>query len=212
VNYNEIVPDDIQAELIAIRDSVTQNCWRVGDICTGLQKFHERMQIMVGKMDLYKAVGVFSGKSGRTVREYAFLAEFYPAHIRREYEVLSYDHFRTAAKLGPDHWQEALEWCVAQVDTLGRPASVDAMEAKFGLALDQAENGQAVNMPDQDGEAAYDIAVDKSCKLLMRYIETIKQITMALDATPEEYDALDKSLGTVEKVAKDIVLRQGVLT
>lgn len=194
MNYSDFVPEELQMELVAIRDAVTASNWRVGDICMELERYVVAMNKDVAKMEIYKAVGSFAGKASRTVREYAHLAGFYPEAIRREFEVLSYDHFRTAAML--KDWAEALEWCVAQVETLGRPASVDAMEAKF--AVDGEYNEE---------QTAYEYTQAKQTQSLQAHVQAIKEIAQGLDATVEERHVLSEALEDVEKVVGDIVLR-----
>ena len=130
IRYADIVPDAIQVELISLRDSMTRCGWRVGDLTNAIVDHCDVNKIMVSKMDVYQAVGVFAGKAGRTVRDYAMLSAFYSPATRLEYDILSIDHFRTALRLG-EAWQTGLEWCADQVATLGRPAGVDAMEARF---------------------------------------------------------------------------------
>jgi hypothetical protein len=83
MKYSEIVPSVLQDELIQIRDSMTDNSWRVGDICVELERYGEAMKYSISAMDIYKAVAMFAGKRSRTVREYAGLSAFYsPGELR----------------------------------------------------------------------------------------------------------------------------------
>lgn len=123
--YSEIVPSDIQDELITLRDNLTRSSFRIGDIA---------LQIIAGTQygveAVYSAVGSFVGKSSRTIREYASVSAFYPDEVRQMYDLLSFDHFRVAMRFG-SNWLEALEWSVSQVEEVNRPATVDAMVAEF---------------------------------------------------------------------------------
>lgn len=123
--YAEIVPTDLQDELLALRDEISKSSFRIGDIA--LQIIQEQRS---GVEMVYKAVGSFVGKSARTIREYTSVSAFYPRFIRDQYDVLAYDHFRVAMRMG-DQWLEALDWAVNQTDEMNRPATVDAMLAKF---------------------------------------------------------------------------------
>lgn len=122
--YNEIIPDEYQIELMAIRDADTKSSFRVGDIVNDL------LQTSSDRNTVYSAVGSFVGKASRTVREYAMVSRFYPPAARNEYCILSFEHFRVAMRYGSD-WQAALEWAVQQVETMNRPATIDAMTIEF---------------------------------------------------------------------------------
>lgn len=129
--YGDVVPENLQNELISIRDCETLNGWRVGDICSEVCRYNETNGTNVTRQDIYSAVGLFVGKSSRTVREFHSLAQFFGPESRERYSVLAFDHFREASRLGPEQALVALEWAIKQADTLGRPATVDAMTAKF---------------------------------------------------------------------------------
>jgi hypothetical protein len=151
MNYSDIVPEVLQQELMRIGDLQDQSCWRLGDICLQVFEYCTRNSKPVSKMDVYKAVSTFSGKQSRTVREFATMAKFYAPEVREIYGVLRIDHFRTAMALD-DKWEEALNWCVSRVDTLGRPATVDSMQAHFfGDMIEQVDN-YISNLPGNDHE------------------------------------------------------------
>lgn len=138
--YSEIVPDDVQEELISIRDSISDSMWRIGDITNALIVVHKSTQTDLGTMAIYSAVGLFVGKAGRTVREYASIAKFFAPHTRMEYEVLSFDHFRVAMRFG-SIWRRVLEWAIGDgADLYGRPASVDAILAKFATSQEVGDD------------------------------------------------------------------------
>lgn len=124
--YSDIVPEDLQNELIALRDNDKATRFRLGDITR--QILNEKPMIPAGQ--IYRAVGMFAGFSARTIREYAAVSALIDYGTRIEYDILSFDHFRTALRLG-DQWQEALCWAVETVDEINRPATVDAMLQKF---------------------------------------------------------------------------------
>jgi hypothetical protein len=126
VGYGDILSPEYQEELIALRDSLTRDSFRIGDIVALVA--YERPDIL--PKEIHSAVGAFAGKKSRTVREYAAISRFYPPEVRERYAVLTFDHFRTAMSLG-EKWREALDWAVEQTDRLNRPATVDSMETAF---------------------------------------------------------------------------------
>lgn len=131
--YDELVPSDLQAELIQIASSQTDNSWRLGDIANEVIEINLLNGKTVNRQQVYSAVGSFSGKKSRTVREYAFIASKFNGELRQLYSMLSFDHFRLAAKmLDP---VITLQWAVDQTDQLNRPATVDACLEQFCGAL-----------------------------------------------------------------------------
>lgn len=154
MSYADELPMSIQEELIQMRDDATRMEWRTGDIVQeaidwNRERFRKAMILGSGVdeirpveiMEVYRAVGAFRGKSARTIRDYHSVACFYPRGTeadpgpREKYAVLAFDHFRQAMTLGPD-WEDALDWAVKQVDELNRPATVDAMIARWAPTLD----------------------------------------------------------------------------
>lgn len=131
MNYSVIVPSPLQDELISIRDRNTLDSFRIGDIVNQVIVHCAENRYVVERMEIYSAVGMFVGKSSRTIREYNYLSMFFPYNIRERYPTLSIDHFRTAARMG-ERWQEALDWAVISEGT-SRPATVDAMEGHFAI-------------------------------------------------------------------------------
>jgi hypothetical protein len=135
-NPNHLIPEDIQEELIAIRDSLSSCFWRVGDIVNALTEAHKDSEL--GKESIYQSVGLFVGKKSRTVREYAAVARKFDEKWRQAYDMLSFDHFRFALRMG-DSYDKVLEWAVTEGATT-RPATVDALVAEFGDKKDLHAN------------------------------------------------------------------------
>lgn len=132
--YNEIVPNHLQDELIAIRDSNTRQSWRIADICQEVIELDRKNGRETDLQIIYAAVATFAGRASRTVREYHAVGRFFAPEIRETFECLAFDHFRHAAQLG-DKAIAALQWAVEQTDEMNRPATVDAMVARFALPL-----------------------------------------------------------------------------
>lgn len=103
----DIVPDEIQGELINWRDTFSLGAFRIGDIANKLVKRAISLGWVVTNDRIYKAVGKFCGKSGRTVRYYAETSAFYSEDIRSLYDVLPFSHFVFARAHGDD-WESVL--------------------------------------------------------------------------------------------------------
>lgn len=105
--------------------------WRIGDITMRVLDFCRENFPNIPTMQVYSAVGAFAGRAARTVREYHDISIFYSLAMRQRFELLSFDHFRTALYLRQYDPIVVLSWAEEQVDVLGRPATVDSMEAHF---------------------------------------------------------------------------------
>lgn len=189
MSYSDILPDNIQAELIQLADDQTRIEFRVGDIVAQAVAWNAQNQKPTSLMEIYAAVGAFVGKSARTIRDYSAVSAFFPADIRDEYAVLKFDHFRQAMTLGPD-WENALRWAVEQVDVLGRPASVDAMVAQF--------MPQEVNEPEYDDGAGEQSPIDT----LRAAVTAIGRVLPEIDLAPPERGRAEMALATLREVAQ----------
>lgn len=128
--YNEVIPQNLQNELIAIRDSISQNFWDIGDISLMVCNYVDDNDISVSRDFVWRAVGAFVGLSARTIREYARVAKFFDYATRKHYEVLTFSHFAFAARY-TDRWQTILDFAISEIDRVNRPATVDKLEAEF---------------------------------------------------------------------------------
>ncbi len=133
--YGDIVPEDLQNELIRIRDSHTRQCFRVGEIVDEVITFNRTQGKTTELQHIYSAVALFAGRESRTVREYHAISRLFPLEIREHFHMLAFDHFRHAARLGGELSIQALQWAMEQTDELNRPATVDAMIARFSPPL-----------------------------------------------------------------------------
>lgn len=127
--YGDLIPNGLQDELLAIRDTLSRSYWRIGDIVQEVIAFNQINRRPVERQTVYSAVGLFVGKASRSVREYYAIGRMFAPEIRELFSVLSFDHFRTAARM-PDPIA-ALQWAVDQTEFLNRPATVDGMIANF---------------------------------------------------------------------------------
>lgn len=107
VSDSDIVPDEVQAELITWRDAFTTGGFRIGDIANEMIMRASSYRWTVTNDRIYSAVGKFCGKSGRTIRYYAETSAFYSANIRNDYDVLPFSHFVYARTKGKE-WESVL--------------------------------------------------------------------------------------------------------
>jgi hypothetical protein len=197
IPYSKIVPDDLQNALIAIEGANTLNSWRIGDITALVFTHCQENRIQAAADAVYSAVAAFCGKKSRTIREYHHLSGFYPLEIREAYGMLAYAHFRVAARL-PD-CRVALEWAVAQTDALGRPATVDSLEAHFAPQQDptppESPNWENDDTPPEDQCAGYNAPVARVARI-NNYLAAIRR--ELADFTEEEREDIQTSLDTLE--------------
>ena len=214
LGYGDIVPAELQDELIHIRDQHTDSAWMIGDICLMIKDLiDQEKKHYIGMMDIYSAVGSFAGKSSRTIREYAMIAKFFPKEIREAYGILSINHFRKAHSVGT-LWRVALEWCIEITEMTGRPATVDALEVYIqhnlsGYRADQEEGSEA------DGEAPAAVEQAKE-NAGMRFFETMinrtrgmkKAITMSRPPalSDEDFEMIYNSLCGIEAVLEQKII------
>lgn len=112
ISDRDILPDDLQDELIELRGRLTRTYFRIGDIANlaieqsiqrGLRVTHSRVE---------KAVGKLVGKTERTVRYYRETAGFYPPEVREVYvDILPFSFFDFARYMG-DGWQAVLDYAM----------------------------------------------------------------------------------------------------
>ncbi len=192
IRYADIVPDQYQNELISLRDSSTITSFRVGDIAEDCISFNADIE----KEIVYRAVGSFFGKSGRTIREYNMVSTFYSYPVRQEFEMLAFDHFRVAMRY--PNWREILEWCVAQVEDYNRPATVDAMLEKFAKQEDSEllEGEDVDHIAENQAEHEYD--------QLKNYFQKIRDIVAVADISLDEQEELMEDLFELEEKVKNI--------
>ena len=124
LSYSDLIPAELDNELIQIGESTTEGMFRIGEIANYIAEQTPDTK----KEFIYSAVGSRCGKGKRTVREFADVEKFFH-DAWRSYEVLSFDHFRQAYKRRYDNWGEMLEWAVSSDS--GRPQTVDAMVSQF---------------------------------------------------------------------------------
>jgi hypothetical protein len=137
LSYSNLIPAELDNELIQIGESTTEGMFRIGEIANYIADQTPDTK----KEFIYSAVGSRCGKGKRTVREFADIEKFFH-DAWRSYEVLSFDHFRQAYKHRKTNWQEMLDWAV--VHESGRPQTVDAMIKEFAQKKEQEDPIQKI--------------------------------------------------------------------
>lgn len=110
---SQIVPDDLQSELIAIAEDMTSSAFRIGDIALQICVDNAKNGSPVTVDRVYSAVGRYCGRSGRTVRYYAETCAFYEKEVREEFSIAPFSHFVFARKMGL-MWRDIMEHSVSQ--------------------------------------------------------------------------------------------------
>ena len=149
-NVEQLMSSVTEERLIFLGQTISDAYWEIGRItnATITDALESGAEIQV--MRVYSHVAKLTGKSARTVRHYAAVAEFYPLNIQEEYDVLRFAHFAFAQRF-PDRWRELLDAAVRHMDsTGGKPPSVDWLAVNFTGAsqltaqLDDVEEQAAV--------------------------------------------------------------------
>lgn len=197
--YSDLLPMDLQEQLIQIGDEQSRMEFRVGDIVSAAIAFNRQNERAVSVMEIYSAVGAFVGKASRTVRDYHDVAAFYPYETRERFGVLRFAHFRQAMTLG-GNWEKALEWAVEQVDQLGRPASVDAMIAEFMPTMED----MPVEPEFDDGAGTDDGDVVNPFNVVRGALDTLHQYLPMLDLEPGDREQVDEALHVLQEITQGV--------
>lgn len=127
----DIIPESYQMRLMAWRDEFTRGYFEIGDIANEISVLNIQNKMQIEQAQIYSAVGRFCGKSGRTIRDYAEIAAFFPVAIRERYDMLPFSHFRFAKSRG-SKWEDVLEYSMLHPDA---PESKLAFE--FDVSADR---------------------------------------------------------------------------
>src|SRR3990167_10088416 len=149
-NVGQLMSSATEERLIFLGQTISDAYWEIGRIvnATIADALESGAEIQV--MQVYSHAAKLTGKSARTVRHYAAVAEFYPLNIQEEYDVLRFAHFAFAQRF-PDRWRELLDAAIRHMDsTGGKLPSVDWLAVNFTGAsqltaqLDDVEEMAAV--------------------------------------------------------------------
>lgn len=142
-----MIPQAINDELIVLGEQLSASVWRIGDL---INQAYEIVlandQSGITKIQVCSWASRRVGKSIRSLKEYAYVAAFYPPEIRAEYDSLPFAHFKFAmgfqlADNGIPGWKKILDRSIEYMGERGFPPSVDALERAFQTKFD-AQNEQ----------------------------------------------------------------------
>ncbi len=189
----DIVPEPYQMRLMMWRDEFTRGYFEIGDIANEIVLLNIKTGMRVEHAQLYSAVGRFCGKSGRTVRDYAEIASFFPEDVRKEYDMLPFSHFRFAKSCGPK-WKDVLERSMLNPDS-----SEEKLSYEFSVAVPETRTGVGTVVSVASDDILYvavpDVAVDLSgiyvLANLISQVETILSWNIKKDTRRKLITALE---------------------
>lgn len=94
---SEIVPDNVQCELIMLREKKRDIYFRIGDIANELILMHKGT---LSNKKVYEAMSPYCDSTPRTIRYYAETAAFFSQDVRNKHDVLPFSHFDLARNYG----------------------------------------------------------------------------------------------------------------
>ncbi len=141
ISDTDLVPDEIQGELIGWRDAFTAGSFRIGDIANTLVLKAAENGFIVTNVRVFEAVGKFCGRAARTVRYYAETASFFPKEIRDEFDVLPFSHFVFSRSHG-DKWRDVLVFATEHPE-----ATLSELTNRYAV------NEQIIREPSHDNSA-----------------------------------------------------------
>lgn len=164
-SYRNIVPEQIQNLLIQDYGSLGEFQWVIGDTLLQLLEVHRKAGNSYRAEDIAKAMASFTGFRSKQILTMAAVSKRFPPEKRSQYSVLSYGHFAQAARFA--NADEALDWCIKEIDELGRPATVDALTVVFRNA------GTLIPKVDEDTPEAVQIARKNAKRRALRTLRDL---------------------------------------
>ncbi len=132
ISDTDLVEEADQNRLMFWRDTFRTGEFDIGDIANKQCIRSAKMGFPATQERIFRAVGRFCGKSGRTVRYYCETARFYPEWVREEYNTLPFAHFVFARYCG-ERWLDVLNYARDHPNI-----SEDGLRYVFVEAKDQA--------------------------------------------------------------------------
>src|SRR3990172_2026812 len=130
-NVGQLMRSTTEERLIFLGQTVSDAYWEIGRIVNATITDALESGAEIPVMQVYSHAAKLTGKSARTVRHYAAVAEFYPSAVQEEYDVLRFAHFAFAQRF-PDRWRELLDAAIRHMDsTGGKLPSVDWLGGDF---------------------------------------------------------------------------------
>ena len=117
LSANQLIPDDLQAELQSAGDEADAGVWRIGDIVVEL----ESEMPGVPRYLLWQAAGQFCNREPYTVKDYAYTSRHVPRDVRSAYSMLGRHHFKAMIPHVDTHggWDALIGHVLAWSDDYG---------------------------------------------------------------------------------------------
>ncbi len=189
--YNNIVSDELQMELLDLRDNIRNNSFRIGDIAVKVMNEAEKNGLNVSQTMVWSAVGSFVGYSARTIRYYAETALFYPNNIRDKYDILPFSHFVYARYKG-ERWEEVLEYAL---DNPG--ISEAALDYWYRTVL----LGEAITEPPETMHEETTQAKPLQAKPVTQPADLVVTLSKLIDTAEQLLYDMDSEGGVIQEVA-----------
>lgn len=109
VKNSDIIPEDVQNELMMWRDVFRAGGFAIGRIAVDVIADVASRGLVVEQERIFKAIGFYCGKSARTIRYYYETVVFYPDDIGADYPTLPFSYFVFARTL-KSRWKEVLDY------------------------------------------------------------------------------------------------------
>lgn len=204
-SYSDVIPQNLQDKLLALRDDISRNFWSIGDIGIMVCNYVDDNEMYVSRDFIWSAIGSYAGLAARTVREYYRVAKFFKQETRDKYEVLSFSHFMFASRF-PDYWEEVLEYAVSETDKLGRPATIDKLDVVFTFGkIIEDDKTYNYNPPDEIKQTidqlTYGLSEDEQPRCtIVRYVKNMRVEVERLSISQEYREEISDHLDAIERL------------
>lgn len=122
------IPEDEQNKVIAWGQGLSQSQWWLGRLVLERISHYDDSEHI--KMSLYRAFGMLSGLSSRTIRMYVSVCKFFSEEDVEKYNPLPFSHFQFAIQFGENAYQ-VLDESMNKMISIGRPPSREWLEWRF---------------------------------------------------------------------------------
>ena len=195
------LPEDLQNELLRLRDTFKKGYFELGDIAAAC--VNALYGLNVTHQQVFDEIGRFVGKSGRTIRYYYETAVFYPAETREKYDALPFSHF-VFARGFPD-WEAVLDFAQERPydteDQLRRAFLAIPVCVTAGVHESAPAEWQGLQPVDQALGQVYHVtryAYMDAISKLRESVSVFKRVMAEDDLPNEDYEFLDHLAGEIE--------------
>jgi hypothetical protein len=193
-SYSKIVSGQAVDIALALAQKHDEAMWGIGDLALALIHASKASGSSLTPRDVCKAVGAYTGLRSQEVTNLVLTSNCFTEDRRLDagHGVLSYGHYYRAMQC--PNPREALQWCLDQIDELGRPASLDAMTIVFKPGVGK----QPEELPESDEPAAVAAAKRgtrrKARRLIKQLVSDLVEDKLDVGLTDGEVEALRTTL------------------